>query len=252
MDDFLSFPEELLERGRRLANLGQDREARRCLEHLVSQAEASPGHRVAGYQVLAEIHSRQKEHKAARKCLAAALILDPTCPDLHHRMAQAILIDDDANPKRAWNHLNLAIAMQPTVAKFWCALGRTGLKLHRPNEAMRCFRKCLTLRPTGVTLLDELAEGLAKLNRSELTGTIIQRGAFALTARDRAYLQSRYRMYVMMNSNDVEVDRSTILSFPAIESRRRMTDGGGGIIRMDRSSAPTPRLLAFNRTSVDK
>ncbi|QVL31048.1 tetratricopeptide repeat protein [Telmatocola sphagniphila] len=251
MDESLSFSDELLNRAERLANSGQTRDARRCLEHFISLPEVSAASRVAGYRLLAEIHTEQKELKSARRCLAAALILEPTCPDLHYRMGQAILADGEAQPKRAWNHLNLAIAMDPSAAKLWSALGRAALQLHRPKEAVRCFRKCLSLRPSEPHVLDELARGLANLNSEDLSAVMMQKGSFALRPQDRNYLQRQFRMYVALESQERVSEEPAILSFPSAGKLRKVSEAGA-IIRIDRASSPAPRLLAFNVNNADK
>jgi predicted Zn-dependent protease len=254
MGEVLSFERQLLERGARLAGMGQNREAKACLEHLLNLPEIESDVREQAYRLIAEAAFAAEDYRRARRYYAAALILEPTDAETHFRMARAILLDAEASVKRAWNHLNLAIAIRPGVAKYWSLLAQAALRLNRRQEAGRCFRKCLALKPTDPALLDELALSLAEWDKPAEAEMLLRRAKIGMAAGAAATLERNYRMHEAIRAQRTHnrpVNR--LLPFPEVD-RPAKGDRVGGILRFDRpaGTTPAPRLLSFLQFRKDR
>jgi tetratricopeptide (TPR) repeat protein len=260
MNPTVNLLDRLLAQGRRLVFMGRRAEARRRLDKLLAFPEVPAHQRVEAHQLLADIHLDAQSYRKARRHLVAALSLCPDNAEAHYRLAVALDLDPDADPKRAAKHFRKALEHKPDEARYWSGYGQVCLRIGRDKAAYGAFVAAADLAPNDLDVLDEIADGLCFLGKEEDARSALMAARFRL-GHDAGLEQlwNRFRFLQLHRTQQAARRRkaladgeAVILPFvPSKECEAPAPKGEPGILRHDRFSRPAPHTARLPGMNTD-
>jgi tetratricopeptide (TPR) repeat protein len=239
--------DRLLSQGRRLNIMGRRVEARQRLDKLLAHTDAPAHQRVEAHQLLAEIHLDSQRYRKARRHLLAALGLQPECAETHYRLAMAIDLDPDGEPKRAAKHFRKALEHKPDEPRYWASYGHICLRLAKDKAAYGAFIAATDLAPNDVAVIDEITDGLCFLGKEEDARSVLTAARFRLGHdAELEQLWNRFRFLQLHRQQQAARRRKALAEgeaviLPYVPSKETSgPKGEPGILRHDRFSRPTP------------
>jgi predicted Zn-dependent protease len=249
MGAIINLVDRLLARGRTLAAFGRRSDARNTLERLLSLADLAPPAQAEAHLLLAELFLKGQHFRKARRHLAVVVALQPDNAEVYYRMAVAVDLDPNADPRRAWKLFRKALAMQPHKAAYWSAFGQLALRLRKRRTALSAFQKAAELAPLEVSVLDEIVDGLMALNRQREALAVLKAARFRM--RNNSGLErlwGRFRFTCLARKQKAQRLGLTgragdALLLPFVPTSDSPAKGfGSGIIRDDRFSKASPHV----------
>lgn len=124
----------------------QQRTHKNDLDKIIAQAQKlaekypdfAPGQLFVG-----QLYFDKGDMKNAQVYIDKSLALDPKQGQVHLLAGNIALMQQD--PKRAADHLSLAVALKPSNAQYWLYLGESYFAQKLWSEAQQCFEKALEL-----------------------------------------------------------------------------------------------------------
>lgn len=236
------------------ASAGRRADALASLAPLLSGAADVPerfvllAHRLAG-----RVHTAAERYAKARKHLLAASKLDPRTAEIHFELGRAFENDPYGCDRRAARRFLRAVKLDPAQARFSAAAGRALVRINRVTAGVRRLLSAAAAAPTDAAVLAVVVDGLCDAGRVTAATGVVTKARFLApgdTRVARLWDEVRYaaaRRHQQRN-RVVAGSRPVLLSFPRIAGQRRVTAGGGGIVRRDAGSRTAPhvgRLRAF-------
>lgn len=246
MNDPVLLSEALLVLGRHMSAVGRPADARDALTRLLTVPDVPARDRAEAHRLLGDLDAALGEYRKARRHYAAAVGLRPdaaTCL----AYAEAVDADPDADPRRGWAARRRATRLSPADPRAWAALGRSGIRVGKPDAAMKAFRRAARLRPSRLDTLAEVVEGLLDLGHEEEARAVLTAARFRFSAAVLADLLSRFRYECLrreqQRARQASGDEAVVLKFPGRETGAAVGEGSPVVIRADRRSRPMPHLL---------
>jgi tetratricopeptide (TPR) repeat protein len=178
MSKTLNLVDMLLARGRNFQALGRPQDALQIFTRLAGLREI-PGEIAEEAQArLAEIHYRYDNLSRARRHLAAALAYQPNNAHYHHLMANALDLDDEADPEQAYKHYRRSLELEPEQPACLGEFGLLALSLGKEEEGLEALRRAVELALDDPETVGNLVEGLLELDDSEEARRVLQAALF--------------------------------------------------------------------------
>src|SRR5262245_10276148 len=174
----LHFFDHLLARGRMLQGLGLGREAMRLFKKMASCRDLPQAVAEETQKRLGELRLESRQYAKARRHFAAALAYQPYYAGYHHLLATATRQDDDAEPRRALEHLRQAVELDPGNAGFWADLGLLALEQGDMDEGLAALKKASELAPDDVNILAKVVPGLVDAGQAEEARSLLLAARF--------------------------------------------------------------------------
>jgi len=252
MSKTLNLFAQLLAAGQTLRAVGRPDEARRRLSSLLALADVPAEVATDAHRLMGEIHHEQENYAHARKHLKLALRETPDDAEIRFLLAEAMAADEAACWASARKHYRVAIAAQPTNARYLCGYANLAVLLGNEALALRLFRRAVKVAPADLDALEGLTDMLCGMLQFAEAEAALRKARFQLSRNARleqmlADVQFD-RVHARQSSAGVlpDADEATFLPFDTTTPRT------SAIVRRDRVSRPTPhlpRLMAFRPDS---
>jgi tetratricopeptide (TPR) repeat protein len=176
--DTLNLFDELLARGRRLQEMGRQRDARTSLTQLARMREL-PAHVAEETQArLGELALKGRRPERARRHLAVALQYRPDSARYHFLMATSLQMDESSDLARSLAHYQRALELDPGHVRCRCDAGLLLLRLGRIEEGLAWLRQAVQEAPERPEVLAKLVRGLNLAGRSDEARRALQSALF--------------------------------------------------------------------------
>jgi Tfp pilus assembly protein PilF len=178
MQPTLNLFDQLLERGRRLQQLGRWMEALQTLTRLTGFPDLPADVSEETHARLARVCLQRRRHARARRHLAIALRHRPDSARYHYLMAVACRGDGEGDLQRARRHFRRAIELAPEQANYRSEYGLLCLRLGQTDEGIDQLRQAAEQAPARAEILDRLVRGLCQAGRCEEARRVLQTARF--------------------------------------------------------------------------
>ncbi len=248
MHTTISLHQQLLARGRHLFDLGCLAESKEALRPLVKQAGVATHTLSETHRLLGEIDLDLGNYRRARRHFAVAIHLVSDEASLYSLYAQAVELDPEGDPLRAYKARRRATRLDPSNAAGWSSLGWSCLRMGKRSLAFKAFGRAMRLRPASLDTLGETIEGLLALNRLRDAEKAVRTSQFQFKkSSGLRTLADRVQFEILRSEQaerlDVEAEGAFVLQFVPGPSASSPRDVEPRIIRMDRRSLPAPHLF---------
>lgn len=122
-----------------------------CPQHILPPETGSFFH-----QCYALLMRQAGDLQAAREGLTAALALTPSMPLLHIRLMELLFEEGDFS--QGIKHLDKAVALDRSYAKYWEEIGDTLQQASQAQEAISAYEKCFSALPDHVAILQKIGD----------------------------------------------------------------------------------------------
>jgi tetratricopeptide (TPR) repeat protein len=178
MQATLNLFEHVLGRARRLQGLGRPREAGQLYRRLANFRELPPDVAEETQARLAELHLRRRRYGAARRHLAAALVLRPDGARYHYLMATALQADEGGDLERAAFHLARAVELAPDRVRYRCEAGLLAVRRGDAEGGLALLRQAAGQAPEQPEVVGRLVKGLLLAGRPDEARSAVRAALF--------------------------------------------------------------------------
>jgi tetratricopeptide (TPR) repeat protein len=178
MQPTLNLFDHLLERGRRMQQLGRLSEALHTLTRLSRFPDLPADVSEETHVRLARLCLERRRYARARRHLGIALRLRPQSARYHYLMAVACRADDRGDLPRALTHYRRAIELAPDQPRNRSEYGLLCLRLGQTEEGIDQLRQAAEQAPGHANTIDRLVRGLCQAGRCEEARTELQMALF--------------------------------------------------------------------------
>jgi tetratricopeptide (TPR) repeat protein len=256
----LNFLAHSFERGRRLQEAGNPKQAARFFEHLAHHPDLSREVSLDALLSLGQFRLELGEVSAARQTLSAACEKDPTSAAAHFALAEACLEGDDADLERAYEALCEAVELDPEAAPYRAELGKVQLALGMDAEGFTSLETAIELKPGDTRYLRDLVDALMDIGEEDQALVRVRQAVFA-NPHNPGFQALWNDLRFCMTADQLDVDAETeprtvapssqhILKFPTMAESGSAEKVPHRTIRHDAAAElPTPhKHLPFVRT----
>jgi tetratricopeptide (TPR) repeat protein len=250
MSRTLNLVDRLLARGRKLQALGRSQDALHVFGRLAGFRELPAEAAEETQATLAEIYRRYRNHEQVRRHLASALAYQPTSARYHYLMANALDLDEQGDPERAYEHYRRSLQLDPDQPQCLGEFGLLALSLGKDEEGIGALRRAVELAPDDPEAVGNLVEGLLELGEPEEARHLLQAALFRHPRHlgfrklwsDFRFQQACEEQHAARQSSpsySAENDKPTILPFVRLAPQAPKTRGRK-LVRRDGPAAPKP------------
>jgi tetratricopeptide (TPR) repeat protein len=248
----LNLVDELLSRARELHQLGRREDAYDLLIRLTDIAEL-PDYAAEEVAIrLAEDNLRRRQFKRARQYLKIALGIQPDNGRSHYLMARALDAGAAPNTRRALEHYQVAVELEPEQPAWLCRHGMLLARLGRSREALAKLRRAAKIAPDDVRILKKAVEGMRIANAADEARQLLLAARFRNPRdgqvlglwKDFQFQQLRKEQETARPRIMAVAARPIVLPFVRLKGEPMNTRSGNKRIRKDEASGtPSPRSI---------
>jgi tetratricopeptide (TPR) repeat protein len=241
--------------GRDLQKVGRPLDAARILQRLAAFRDLPVGLAEETHARLATIFLDSGEYQQARRHLTSAIFYRPSHAVYYYQLARALQLDLEADASRAVRYYRRAVQLDPDQPTWWVDFGFLLMQIGKAQKGVTALRKAASLAPDDAATLGRVVEGLCLAGRCKEARSLLKSARFRNPRSEpfrRLWNELQFRLAAESQMAGPAIEEPVILPFVRRASLPEAPSMPGRIVRLDRSSKPSPHLGRRSRIPDSK